>query len=252
VKVFLVNIGANTSHARVARAPRFADGSWVPVPFPEKPKPGLDLDPACRPEAAPYTRARTGYGFHHDPDWDGLTYGDRVENRRGQAVGRATAGDWLLFWGLTWGCEGEGIEACRGEKRWGLFGAMRVERVVRPADVVSLTGPDRERVEANMHARSGTIRDGDVVVLADERGPGRFDRVVELGAHRDGGLLFRAFRARDGRALRRGASPRWHCSLRSVRAVFDTATADRDEGARLELVREAIRREAGVEALEEA
>jgi hypothetical protein len=71
---YLINVGANRSHADRARGPIFPGGAWIFVPFlRDKPtQKGQEF-----PEVTfPYKRVRDGIKCHLDPDWDRLTYGD--------------------------------------------------------------------------------------------------------------------------------------------------------------------------------
>ena len=98
-RIFLINIGANSAHSSVARSPRFSNGSFIFVPFPN---PGgnwiRDYPSFCRP----FVRT-TSLDTHDDPDWQNLTYGDDCANGRAASLQRVTEGDILLFWGMLWG-----------------------------------------------------------------------------------------------------------------------------------------------------
>lgn len=91
MRVYLINIGANTGHAPRVRSPRFKDGSFVYVPFPEQPGPDARSMP---PDALPFCRPDILHA-HDDPDWEHLTYGDRCTNGRAAALRNARPGDTL-------------------------------------------------------------------------------------------------------------------------------------------------------------
>jgi len=126
-KVYLINIGANTSDRSRARCPVFANGSWVYVPFSYKER-GTDGYHEYPKAARPYIRNMDGRNTHCDPDWTGLTYGDYCLNRRARALASARSGNILLFWGLLWRNIAKNWDGFTGEKGWYLFGAFRIRR----------------------------------------------------------------------------------------------------------------------------
>ena len=238
MRVYLINIGANTGHAHVARSPRFEDGSFVYAPFPERPGPDARRVPS---EARPFYKGDDPHA-HDDPDWERLTYGDRCTNGRAGALRSARPGDALLFWGLLWDCRGSDWSGFTGERSWALLGAMRIERVVDAEHLRSLAGEDRERAIASTHFRGGDMLASDRIFLADPTRSARFPRAVDLGVDRDDGLLYRVFTSADGAPLTRNGRPRWSSSLRSVRAVFDLERANDAERRRHEELNATINR----------
>src|SRR3989337_192021 len=70
-KIFLINIGANKSHASIARSPIFPSDQFVYISFPSKRTRGA----VCPypPGARPYLRLSKLRQTHLDPDWEGLT-----------------------------------------------------------------------------------------------------------------------------------------------------------------------------------
>lgn len=105
-RIFLVNVGANASHA--ARSPLFADGTFelLPIPEPRKwwaPPMSTYAKLECFNEPgeslAKYVSDRhRGTRVHYDPEFETFTYGDDCGvNPRGAALHRAEAGDYLLF-----------------------------------------------------------------------------------------------------------------------------------------------------------
>ena len=97
-RIFLINIGSNSAHSSVARSPRFSNGSFIFVPFPNAGGAWARNYPhPCRP----FIRT-TSLETHDDPDWPNLTYGDDCANGRAGSLQRVKEGDVLLFWGMLW------------------------------------------------------------------------------------------------------------------------------------------------------
>jgi hypothetical protein len=83
-KIFLVNIGANTSDRSRARSPIFKNDQFIYVPFSFKQR-GNDGYKDYRVLTRQFVRAMHGRATHCDPDWDSYTYGDYCLNRRARA-----------------------------------------------------------------------------------------------------------------------------------------------------------------------
>ncbi|SRR6266480_1592494 len=99
-KIFLVNVGANTSDRSRARSPVFKGGRFIYVPFSFKRR-GNDGFKDYPARTRPFIRTMHGRSTHCDPDWDNYTYGDNCLNRRARALATARAGDILLFGGCS-------------------------------------------------------------------------------------------------------------------------------------------------------
>src|SRR2546423_1658500 len=124
-KIYLINVGANTSCRNSIRGPIFPNGSWLFLPtasklgqpFPRKTRRFVRLD---------YKRC------HLDPDWEGLTYGDHCSNRRARALLSVVPGDVLLFWSLLWEMKTDCSDIWHTqEKAWYLIGCLRVQHVLK-------------------------------------------------------------------------------------------------------------------------
>lgn len=125
-RVFLINIGSNSSHSAVARSPLFQDGSFLFVPFPNAGGAWVRNYPrSCRP----FVRT-SSLKTHDDPDWTNLTYGDDCANGRAGSLQQVAEGDILLFWGMLWGNRGSSWQHFDGSFGWYLFGALRVAEII--------------------------------------------------------------------------------------------------------------------------
>ena len=71
-KVYLVNVGANTSHSPIARSPIFNNGQFIFVSFPTRDK---RFTRPYSAEVMPFVRRSDIHDTHADPDWQNLTYG---------------------------------------------------------------------------------------------------------------------------------------------------------------------------------
>jgi len=246
--VYLVNIGANTSHSTEARSPIFADGSWVYVSFPTKhPHPrGYSAD------ALPFIRGVSAENTHADPAWEDLTYGDKCSNPRAGALKRVNTGDILLFWGLLWSNSGRDWSAFSGARGWYLLGALRVEEIATPGQRLSqVSEHNRLRAGRNAHFAHaiGVLPENEWVFLGAPRYSKRFSRAVDLEVTSPSGLMYRAFTSSKGELLAYGGRPSWRSSLRSCRKIWDLS----DPAARAvaEVVRKAIRTSTGFDFLED-
>ncbi|HKO63493.1 MAG TPA: hypothetical protein VJV03_20175 [Pyrinomonadaceae bacterium] len=217
-RVFLVNIGANSAHGSIARSPRFADGSFVFVPFPNAGGAWIRNYPhVCRP----FVRA-TSLDSHDDPDWPNLTYGDDCANGRAGSLQQVTEGDLLLFWGMLWGNRGNSWQHFDGSYGWYLLGAFRIAEIVLGGRGAKDTRPEYVgRALGNVHFSHGQLPLTHRVFIADPRYSTRFQTAIDLEVHRADGLIYRTIRTADGRALALNRTPKWNSSLRSCRPVWD-------------------------------
>lgn len=230
-KIYLINVGANTAHYSVARSAKFKDGSFEFVTFPrDLGDSGGERYPDRMQPFVHDKNRRT----HLDPDWDNLTYGDYLVNRRAIALKNAKIGDILLFWGML--CDHKGNardnfghgwsdfqdgQECRG---WYLFGAMRIAYVMdhnKRLKDLRQEYQARARMNAHINERDGSVDKNNVVFIADGAGSTRFTYAVDLGVRSRNGLMYRAFSAADGTLLRLNGSPQWRSSLRPCRCIFD-------------------------------
>jgi Nucleotide modification associated domain 3 len=224
-KIYLINVGANTSHSSKVRSPIFLDDlSWIYLAFPRINK---NEDGQAYPSSTqPYQRVANGIKCHLDPDWDGLTYGDSCYEPRSKSLLRVKENDVLLFWGLLWGIQRGGYVFGSKDKRWYLLGAMRVDRFYEAGTKLDSIPTDiRRRVEQNAHVRDGRVgsRTGEVVFVADQdpRRSRRFTRAIDLGVGDDRSLMHRIVKTSDGRNVSWNGKPRWYSVTRACRAILD-------------------------------
>lgn len=236
--IYLVNVGANTSHSNSARSPRFPDGSFVYVPFPDYG--GRPYNHLTQPFVQAHANA------HDDPDWVHLTYGDGLYYN-GRVVPRAAAlanvrvGDILLFWALLWDNNGNDWAGFGDRRGWYLIGALRVSEIAEIGQgIQQVSNDNRERARHNIHFSTGQLPPGDRVFIGDCQYSALFTTAVDLQVNQyPNGLLYRAFRSADGRCLHQNVSPRWWSSLRSCRMMFSLENLE--HRCRAELIRDMIR-----------
>jgi hypothetical protein len=221
-QIYLINVGANTSHGGKARGPIFPDGTWVYMPFPReksnaKGQPFPDL-----------TRRFVSVGrdikCHLDPDWQRFTYGDCCKEPRAVSLSKAKIGDILLFWGLLWRTDHDVSIFKSRAKGWYLFGALRIEYILEEGQKIDTLPSDiRQRAGRNAHVCDGRVEKGhrERVFVGSRRPSRRFERAVDLEVNRDGGLMHRIVRTADGRKIRWNESPNWKSVTRACRAILD-------------------------------
>jgi hypothetical protein len=250
-RIYLVNVGANTSHAVRARSPIFKDGSFKYVSFPYR-SADVSEAPAYPKDVASFVRMEklAGWETHADPDWPRLTYGDYCRNPRAAALAKVQPGDTLLFWGLLWENRGSDWSGFTGAQGWYLLGAMRVKYAVgNRADLMRLPRSDQSRARANAHFAGGSDLDaGHRVFLGDEPHSIRFAHAVDLEALRPDGLLFKAFTMANRSPLASSGKPHWSSCLRACRVMWDLDHGQ--DRARAKLVQRAIARRNSYDLLE--
>lgn len=217
-RIFLINIGANSAHSSVARSPRFSNGSFIFVPFPN---PGGNWIRSYPRLCRPFVRA-TSLDTHDDPDWSNLTYGDDCGNGRGGSLQQVIEGDILLFWGMLWGNAGNSWRHFDGSYGWYLFGAFRVAEILLGGQRATHARPNHvQRARRNVHLTHGSLPKTHRVFIADPRYSTQFERAVDLEVNREDGLLYRTIRTASGQPLTLNGTPKWNSSLRSCRPVWD-------------------------------
>jgi Nucleotide modification associated domain 3 len=246
-RIYLINIGANTSHVGKARAPLFPDGRFVFVSFPDQ-----DCANPYGREAWPFVRDPECLRTHADPDWQNLTYGDNCHNRRAKALLSVEPQDILLFWALFWQVH-PGTDIFRiehSERRWCILGSLLVTHVIK-----ALKGRDvgideyvkdksiLDRAMRNTHLHDGKLRSitpdrYDVLFIGDAERSALFNRAVDLEIYQDSGLLQKTMLSKDRRCLQWARSPRWSSSLRCCRPVIDLSIEE--DKRRAEQLRAAI------------
>src|SRR5687767_7453248 len=193
-RIFLVNIGANSSHSTVARSPLFQDGSFLFVPFPNVGGVWVRNYPrSCRP----FVRT-TSLETHDDPDWTNLTYGDDCASGRGGSLQQVAEGDILLFWGMLWGNRGDSWQHFDGSRGWYLFGALRIAEIIYGGEHATHARPENvARARQNVHFVNGPLPQTHRVFIGDQQYSTRFRRAVDLEVNREDGLLYRTIRTAD-------------------------------------------------------
>jgi len=238
-RIFLVNIGANSSHKYRACSPIFPDGTFVYVPFPLP-----DGEWGSRPyprEAWPFTNGVEWDQTHADPDWPNLTYGDYLGNARAAALRTAGPGDILLFWAQLWRNLGDCWLDFTNECGWYLIGVLRIEETLSAGQSPRhARSANRKRAEANAHFVGPRLERGHVVFLGDRQHSCLFTHAVPfVTGDLKSSLLYRTFRTAGNRPLPlRGTH--WSGYVRSCRAVWNLEIAD--DLRRATLLRTAISR----------
>jgi hypothetical protein len=236
-RIFLINVGANSSHQSKARCPLFPDGSFIYVPFPLEGNNGTYPYPK---EAWPFTNGLCWYQTHADPDWENLTYGDDVRNPRAAALKTAERGDILVFWSLLWDNPGDDWTSFTNRQSWHLIGSLRVEEILFfPGDSLSdVSSRNRERAACNVHFRTNTLADGNIVFIGDLKHSRLFEYAVPLVRNLTRStLLYRIFRTANGERLPL-IGKHWNSYTRTCRAICDLD--DHDGHRRAVILRDAI------------
>ena len=225
--VYLVNVGANASHAPAARSPVFADGRFIYVSFPTLSKERTQSYPE---ESRPFVRQPDRWRTHADPDWLNLTYGDYCANPRAGALKRAEPGDILLFWGMLWTNRdrSSGWSGFSGQREWYLLGALRIAEILCGGQHVgNLSSTVRARALNNAHlAGHMTLAEDHYVFIGNPERSRQLRYAVALNTSEKEGLIYRAFTSADRLPLKRNGTPAWKSSLRSCRPMWDLNNAE--------------------------
>jgi hypothetical protein len=239
-KVYIVNVGANTSHRSIARSPIFINGEFKFVSFPDQ--------NSIRPypsEVRPFIRDSDLHYTHLDPDWQNLTYGDNCKNLRARALFSVREKDILLFWALLWNNSGKAWDNFTGERCWCLIGALRVQEILEGgqcpenAKDYSLI----ERARQNAHFYRGRLDPGHRVFIGDTNYSNFFAKAIDLEVKSESGLIYQVACAANGTPLSLNGRPRWNSSLRACRVIWDLD--DPDSRARAEIAANAIHKQTG-------
>lgn len=234
-RIYLINIGANTAHQKLARCPIFNDGSFVYVSFPdEEGKQGY-------PKAArSFLSSNCPASTHLDPDWNNLTYGDNCKNPRARALLQAGRNDILLFWALLWANTNKNWT---GERGWFFIGAIRIEEILEAGDSFQKAKfGNQKRARNNAHIVGGKVMKRqeriDRVFIGFRKNSTLFHKAVDLEIGKDNGLFQKAIRTADGRKVNWNEPPRWNSVTRSCRAILNLEVPE--ERHRANLIRDAI------------
>ena len=245
-KVFLINIGANTSHGGKARGPIFADDRYHYVSFPHPGTSGYRSYPLA---VRPFTRNVNFKHTHLDPDWENLTYGDCCRGIRGSALRHAKENDILLFWGLLWRNTGMNWDGFTGEKGWYLFGALRIDEILEADEKPTDAKPcNVMRASQNAHFSKGALASQNRVFIGKKAYSARFSKAINLEAPLRSGLLFETVRTTEGKRLTAAPGPRcWIGQTRPCRVIWDLD--DAEQRSRAKVVRKAILKQTGFDLL---
>ena len=163
-RIFLANVGANSSHR--FSGPLFRDGTFEFLPIPD------DRD-LSGPQVVRYRdlRSRNAPGrdllryvprrlwdrpTHNDPEFDTFTYGDNcATSPRAAALKNATRGDYLFF--IT-RLEHRLNGGARGDPGFFLIGFLEIDQVLREV-AASPCASELARFHRNAHVRRG-LSDG--------------------------------------------------------------------------------------------
>jgi hypothetical protein len=221
--VYVINVGANGAHSSAARSPRFADGSFVFVPFPWNGDRIRQYPNECKPFI------RTASLTHDDPDWPNLTYGDDCANSRAGNLQLVSEGDILLFWGLLWDNNQTDWSGFTGQKGWYLFGALRVCQILIGGQRWRRARPENvARARRNVHFNDGPLPIGHRVFIGEPRYSALFSRAVDLQGDRRDGLVYRSMRNKHGNPLVLNDRAPFYSYLRTCRPMWNLrVTQDR-------------------------
>ena len=195
MRVFLANVGANSSHRHLF-SPLFEDGTFEFLPIPEG-----DSDPDESDGTVRYRDLRSHYdpgrnllqyvpqelrnsACHNDPDFSEFTYGDSGINGRSSALTQMRKGDVLLFLAR--------LDRYIGGERTPHSGFYLVGGLVADhAGFISPDSPERDRLADNAHVLRG---DAQFFGITGSDRSRRFQRAVPITRE----ICDRAFRDKDG------------------------------------------------------
>lgn len=146
----------------------------------------------------------TNMATHLDPDFDSSTYGDQATGR-GLRIGELKKGDFLSFFASF-----KPVIRCDHRLIYALYGIMIVDKVLSVADI-----PER-LLQVNAHSRVNNANKDHLVVFANPKLSGRFNRAIPIGEYRNGSYrvtheLLNAWGGigvRDG-FIQRSVNPPW-------------------------------------------
>jgi hypothetical protein len=231
-KIYLINVGANSSHQKEARSVIFRNGSFRFVTYPDE-----YCDTQYPKFVRDYVSDPINLRTHLDPDLTNMTYGDYCANRRARALLAAEEGDVLIFWGLLWRMTEprEDVWDCN-DRGWYVIGAIRIETILESGQgVAQLKSAQRQRALSNAHMVGARVDSRELVrvFLGDMRHSARFDFAVDFEVYQDHGLMQKVVRSSDGRSIEWKESPRWNSVTRSCRAILDLGDSDGRKRAKI-------------------
>jgi hypothetical protein len=236
MRVFLANVGANTSTEKKyrLRSPCFDDGTFEFVPIKEsnewRAAPGArryrDLPSwtGRMPALSDFLPARVRtYTAHDDPDFVALTYGDI--KGRGSNLEGAAPGDQLWFLARLWSFGASGFA---GGADFYLVGYLTVAHNVQlvPGVVEALPERIRSRATRNAHwlrLQAGASEDARLLVGDIERSA-RFERAVRCTPEVAGIFFGGVHRAADDTYWRDGTQLQNLCGTHRSFRLFGSIT----------------------------
>ncbi len=235
-RIFLINVGANSSHLNNARCPLFPDGTFVFVPFPLDDNVGNWAFPT---NAWPFTNGIGWHQTHYDPDWPNLTYGDYILNPRAASLASVQPSDILLFWALLWDNDGDNWHSFSNRQSWHLIGALRIDEYLSAGQSADDAKPNnRHRASENAHFWGDTLNYGNMVFVGDTRRSKLFDFAIPFVTKiSKSSLLYRAVRTSKGDRLPL-TGKHWSGYTRSCRSICDLNESDGRR--RAEILRDAV------------
>jgi hypothetical protein len=190
MRLYVVNVGANTKHARELglRSPVFPDGSFEFIPIPEEVCPTLETLPTYG-ELPSWTGTWTTLApivpaalqsrrVHADPDFALLTYGD-AQKSRGSSLADAAPGDELWFLARLWDY---GVGGFRGPSAFHFVARYELEANEIVAASRGLPRALHDRAAANPHWKrmdAGWVDRSRVLLGAPARSA-RFRRAIPV------------------------------------------------------------------------
>jgi len=191
MKLFVVNVGVNTSHAsrQGLRSPILPDRTFEFLPIPEDRCPTLATLPRYS-DLSSRTRTWPNLGaivpvasrsrrVHADPDFDFMTYGD-VLNSRAAALEYAAAGDQVWFLARLWANDRVNFT---GASAFHFVANFEVDKnLLLPPDAAKLTFPVKNRVTMNPHWKrmDDGHKDTFRIIVANQAESHRFVHAIEV------------------------------------------------------------------------
>ncbi len=244
MRIYLVNVGANSSHNQLF-SPLFEDGTFEFLPIPEgtrnleKSRRAVyyrDLRSYYKPDRSLLCyvpREMWGVACHNDPDFEAFTYGDSGTNGRSSALAHLRRGDGLLFLAR--------LECSVGGKRtrqpgFYLIGGLWVDHV----RFVTLNSHGREKFANNAHVIRG---DRHFLGIAGSSRSRRFEYAIPITRE----ICDKVFRDKNGNqwTWSNGKSElsRIGSYTRTCRIMLDTA--DPEQAQRCRTLRAWIEKHSG-------
>ncbi len=189
MKGLLVRVGIDQTAGRWNAPVDLSSGRFTYVPIPQtsdklplRPKlsrcyeeliPSLDTFELAVPDHL------QGQPMHLDPDFENLTYGD-VDQKGKQIQQKLEAGDFLVFYSAFNAIDNSGEKQAKKSKNlcYALMGILFIDRIEKAKDI------PKADWHKNAHTRIEPS-DTDIVVFADPKRSGRFEKAIPIGEFRN-------------------------------------------------------------------